>query len=76
MDDLPLARVLAAVAAEVSVKYFDAGPGHGRRKADGTLVGEADLAVERALIDRLACERPRDAVLSEESGLIGHARRV
>jgi len=76
MDDLPLAQVLADLAAEVSMECFRAGPGHGRPKPDGTLVGDADLAVERAILDRLARERPRDAVLSEESGPIGNGRRV
>ncbi len=58
------------------MEYFRAGPGPGRPKADGTLVCDADLAVERALLDRLARERPRDAVLSEESAPIGNGRRV
>ena len=76
MDDLSLAQVLADLAAKVSMQYFNAGPGGGRPKADGTLVSDADLAVERALLDRLKRERPDDAVLSEESGAIGSAPRV
>jgi histidinol-phosphatase len=76
MDDLRLAQLLADVAAEISMRHFRAGPGPGRSKADGTMVGDADLAVDRALIDRLGRERPGDAVLSEESGTIGEGRRV
>ncbi len=34
------------------------------------------LAVERALLDRVGAERPRDAVVSEEAGSIGDGRRV
>lgn len=56
--------------------HFCAGPGRGRPKADGTLVSDADLAVERALLDLLARERAPDAVLSEESGPIGRGSRV
>ena len=76
MDDLPFAQLLADIAADVSMKYFRAGPDPGRSKLDGTLVSDADLAVEGALLDRLGRERPRDAVLSEEAGMIGDGRRV
>jgi len=58
------------------MEHFSATLGRGRPKADGTLVSDADLAVERALLDVLARERPRDAVLSEESGSIGTGSRV
>ncbi len=46
-------------------------------KSDGSPVSEADLAVERALLDLLAAERPDDGVLAEESGTRGEgaARR-
>jgi len=76
MDDLRFAQELADLAAEVSMEHFSATLGRGRPKADGTLVSDADLAVERALLDVLARERPRDAVLSEESGSIGTGSRV
>ena len=39
-------------------------------KADGSPVTEADLAVERAVLDVLARERPDDGVLSEERGAV------
>ena len=76
MDDLRLAQALADLAEEVALKYFNAEKGPGRQKADGTLVSDADLAVERALLDRIGAERPRDAVVSEEAGAIGDGRRV
>lgn len=71
MDDLPFAQLLADLAAEVSMEYFSGGRAHERPRADGTLVSDADLAVEQALLDRLARQRPHNAVLSEESGPIG-----
>ena len=65
MDDFRFAHALADLAAEVSLEHFSAGPGRGRLKADGTLVSDADLAVERALLEveralleLLARERP------------------
>jgi histidinol-phosphatase len=74
-DDLALALRLARLAADVALPYV------GRSldswvKPDGSMVGEADLAVERALLDVLRAERPDDAILSEEAGTIGaDARR-
>ena len=44
-------------------------------KADGTPVTEADRAVERMLRERLAAERPDDAVLGEELGVAGGGAR-
>ena len=76
MDDLRFAQELADLAAAISMEHFSAGPGRGRPKPDGTLVSDADLAVEGALLGLLARERPRDAVLSEESGPIGTGSRV
>lgn len=76
MDDIGLAHALADRAAEVSMEHFSGGLGRGRPKADGTPVSDADLAVEQALLDLLARERPRDAILSEEAGPIGAGRRV
>ncbi|CAA9511180.1 MAG: hypothetical protein AVDCRST_MAG67-2740 [uncultured Solirubrobacteraceae bacterium] len=40
------------------MEHFSAGLGRGRPKADGTPVSDADLAVEQALLDLLARERP------------------
>jgi histidinol-phosphatase len=72
--DLAVAHHLADVATDVALGYF----GRANRselKADGTPVGEADLAVDEALLACLAQLRPGDAVLSEESGIVGTASR-
>lgn len=65
--DLALARSLADLAADVALPYVGS-PLRWERKADGSPVTEADLAVERALLALLAAERPGDGVLSEEGG--------
>jgi histidinol-phosphatase len=72
--DLALARRLGDVADQVAMPYFRTDV---RRewKGDGSPVTEADLAVERALLDILSAERPDDAILSEESGASGLAVR-
>ncbi|MGW7695134.1 inositol monophosphatase family protein [Streptomyces asiaticus] len=74
-SDLLLAHHLVDMADEISLRYFTQRPAS-RRKADGSPVSEADLAVEKAMLAVLAAERPEDAVLSEESGTSpGSARR-
>ena len=65
--DLALARSLGELAARIALPYFRAAV-RCEWKADGSPVTEADLAVEHALVDVLAAERPDDAVLSEEGG--------
>jgi histidinol-phosphatase len=72
---LALARELAADAAEVALRHFRR-PLNVRLKPDGTKVTDADLAVEACLLEQLARHRPDDAVLSEERGRIGLARRT
>jgi histidinol-phosphatase len=73
-SDLALAYRLADEAASVSAPFF-------RReiarwsKSDGSLATEADVAVERALRERLALERPDDTVLGEEEGQSGAGAR-
>ncbi len=73
-DDIALALHLADRAAAIALPYFRRGVVT-TSKGDGTPVSEADLAVERELLDVLAAERPGDAVLSEESGAHGESRR-
>ncbi|MGH2759582.1 MAG: inositol monophosphatase family protein [Actinomycetota bacterium] len=73
-DDLALALRLGEIAAEVALSYY------GRYvrseiKPDGSPVGEADLAIEKALLEVLGAERPDDAVLSEEAGHVGRGER-
>lgn len=72
-DDLDFARYLADLADGISMDAF--GKARSRRKADGTIVTEADEAVERALRSEIAAAYPDDAVLGEESGATGEARR-
>ena len=65
--DLALGRGIGDLAAEIAMPYFRSGVRHDL-KADGSPVSDADLAVERSVLDILAAERPGDGVLSEERG--------
>jgi histidinol-phosphatase len=67
-DDLALALELADLADAVSLQRFGARDLRVTTKADASPVTDADHAVEQALRDRLAAERPRDGVLGEEHG--------
>jgi histidinol-phosphatase len=73
-DDLELALQLADAARAISLAMFRGSFGQ-RRKADGSLVTDADEAVEQALRERLAEARPGDAVLGEERGQSGTGKR-
>jgi histidinol-phosphatase len=66
-DDVELAFQLADAAAVVALPFFERGVTP-ETKSDGSPVSEADLAVDRVLLEMLAAARPDDAVLSEESG--------
>ena len=66
-DDLALALRLADEASALALDLLMSGP-HSARKLDGTVVTNADIAVERMLSATLASERPEDAVLGEEFG--------
>ena len=73
-DDLELAHHLADVAAGIALRHFAPSvPWEG--KADGSPVTAADLEVDAALVSILRDRRPGDAILSEEGGTIGLARR-
>jgi histidinol-phosphatase len=72
--DLELAHALADEARTISLALFRGAFGQ-RRKADGSIVTDADEAVERALRARIARERPGDAVLGEEFGETGDGPR-
>jgi histidinol-phosphatase len=65
--DLALGRSIGDLAAEIARPYFRTDVRHDL-KADGSPVSEADLAVERCVLEILAAERPGDGVLSEERG--------
>jgi histidinol-phosphatase len=73
-DDLAFAHRLADIASEVALDFFHRGV-ETIVKEDGTPVSEADLEVDRRLLEVLARERPDDAVLSEESGQRGSSNR-
>lgn len=65
--DLAFARSLADTADAISLDRFRAADLHVSTKADSTHVTDADQAVERALRERIAAERPGDAFLGEET---------
>jgi histidinol-phosphatase len=71
--DLELALELADVADGISLPRFRAADLAVKTKPDRTPVTEADRAVEAALRDVLAGERPGHAVLGEEEGTTGDA---
>jgi fructose-1,6-bisphosphatase/inositol monophosphatase family enzyme len=73
-DDLELALRLADAASEIALGFF-AREFTTTIKGDGSPVSEADLEVERLLLETLARERPDDSVLSEECGAIGSSSR-
>jgi histidinol-phosphatase len=78
--DLELARGLADAADLITLARFGAVDLRVEAKPDNTPVSDADTAVESMIRARLARERPGDAVLGEEEGLVegtatGGARR-
>ncbi|NYD65664.1 inositol monophosphatase family protein [Agromyces atrinae] len=74
-DDLRLALELADLADAISLEHFRARDLEVSTKPDRSYVTEADLAVERALRDRLADARPGDGIFGEEFGVEGDSRR-
>jgi histidinol-phosphatase len=75
MSDLDLAHALADLADSRSLPRFRAIDLAVHTKPDLTPVTDADRAVEHAVREHLALERPHDAVLGEEYGATGDARR-
>ncbi|WP_125106104.1 MULTISPECIES: inositol monophosphatase family protein [Gulosibacter] len=73
--DLRLARQLADLADEISMRYFTARDLGVYVKEDRTHVTDGDRAVERAIRQRLEQERPSDSVFGEEYGTQGTSRR-
>jgi len=73
--DLDLALRLADTADLISVSRFRDRDLHVETKPDRSPVTEADLAVERAIRDALARERPDDGILGEEYGTEGDTAR-
>lgn len=74
-DDLALALELADAADSITVPRFRASDLVVETKPDLTPVSDADTAVERMLRDRLAADRPGDAVVGEEFGSSAGAPR-
>jgi histidinol-phosphatase len=74
-SDLRLARDLADMADEITRSRFRATDLVISTKPDTTHVTDADQAVERAIRGALADSRPGDAILGEEYGTQGDARR-
>ncbi len=67
-DDLSLAHLLADTADAISTARFRAIDLHVTAKPDLTPVSDADTAVERAIRQTLARDRPADGMLGEEYG--------
>jgi len=75
-EDLALALELADLADEITLARFRADDLVVETKPDLTPVSEADRAVEQAMRERLADERPGDSIVGEEYGAVaGGARR-
>jgi len=72
--DLEFAAGLADLADELALARFGALDLHVESKPDLSPVTETDRAIERALRERIATERPGDSVLGEEEGLSGESR--
>lgn len=70
MDELDLARELADVADEISLRYFSRNP-ETSTKQDGTLITIADQQIEEELRKRIRERFPNHAVFGEENGLEG-----
>ena len=68
MDDLAFALTLADRADALTVARFRADDLRVDTKPDLTPVTDADRAVERALREHIAAERPGEGVLGEEEG--------
>jgi histidinol-phosphatase len=74
-EDLALALELCDAADAITTERFRAHDLHVETKPDLTPVSEADRAVEAVIRDRLAGVHPDDAILGEEMGATGDARR-
>ncbi|MGC5019338.1 inositol monophosphatase family protein [Micromonospora sp. DT47] len=75
-SDLLLARRAALTGAVIGLRYFASLAQLPQQlKSDGSVVTEADRAVEAAIRKVLADARPDDAVLGEEAGQTGGGSR-
>jgi myo-inositol-1(or 4)-monophosphatase len=67
IDDI---KQIVMDAGPLAMKYF--GRAAASRKADKSLVTEADLAIDEYIVGELTRRFPDSAILSEESGLVGN----
>ena len=74
-DDLRLAHVIADQVDGLTTDRFRARDLRVETKPDLTPVTDADRAAEELVRAQLRRTRPRDAVLGEEYGLVGHGQR-
>ncbi|MGI4893905.1 MAG: inositol monophosphatase family protein, partial [Janthinobacterium lividum] len=74
-DDLRLAHVIADQVDAVTTDRFRALDLTVETKPDLTPVSDADRSAEELIRSQLRRTRPRDAVLGEEFGLVGHGPR-
>jgi histidinol-phosphatase len=74
-DDLRLAHVVADQVDGVTTDRFKALDLQVETKPDLTPVSDADRGAEELIRSQLRRTRPRDAVLGEEFGLVGHGAR-
>lgn len=74
-DDLRLAHVIADQVDGVTTDRFKALDLEVETKPDLTPVSDADRGAEELIRSQLRRTRPRDAVLGEEFGLVGHGAR-
>ena len=73
--DLDFAHRLADAADAISTARFRANDLRVATKADRSHVTDADQAVERAIRELIAAERPGDAIFGEEFGVEGDSAR-
>ena len=73
--DLALALELADASDAITMRHFQSATLGVRTKADRTPVSEAEEAVERMIREKLATERPNDAIVGEEFGSAEGDRR-
>ena len=75
-DDLALALRLADEADRIALQRFRAQDLVVETKPDASPVTDADKAVEARIREILAAERPDDALIGEEMGVAGSAKRT
>ena len=66
MDDALLAQELVREAAALAARIRSDGLDVARKTSGSDIVTQADTAAERLVVDRLAAERPDDAIVGEE----------